>query len=201
MAPPQDETPRNNVERFEFFYGIKEIHKNWGWFLAIGIALILLGTLAIGAAGSVTLASMVLFGILLGIGGIVQIVNAFKMLKGNGFFVNFFSGCIYLIVGALLALNPALGAITLTLLLAIFYTATGLFKIGTALYNRFANWGWLLVSGIVSFILGILIWSEWPFSGLWIIGLFVGIDLILVGWIWVALSLSAKNLPEDRNHP
>ncbi len=179
--------------RYQSYCGLKEVQKQWGWFLGVGILLILLGTIAIAASPVVTLATMWILGTLLFIGGMVQGVNAIRTYRGGGFLVNLLTSLLYIVVGIMLLLNPAIGAITLTLLLAVFYTVSGLFKIVAAIAHRYAQWGWLLFSGIVSLILGLMIWSEWPVSGLWVIGLFVGIDMIILGWIWVTLAISAKS--------
>jgi len=149
--------------------------------------------LAIGSTVSVTLFSMIFLGSLLVLGGIVYIANAFKTRHGASFFLSLLAGIFYAVVGVMLIIHPAIGAITVTLLMAAFYTVTGLFKIFVSVFQRFAHWGWVFFSGIVSLLLGLLIWSEWPISGLWIIGLFIGIDLIIAGWIWIALSLNLKN--------
>lgn len=184
----------DKILRFENYCGLEEIHRHWGWFLAIGCLLILLGIIAIGAAGFTTLFSMIFLGTILLVGGFVQGVNAIRTRKGGGFLVNVLTAILYLVMGVLLIMNPAIAAISLTLLLAAFYTVSGLFKIVASISNRFVHWGWMLFSGIVSLILGLLIWSQWPISGLWVIGLFVGIDLIIAGWIWVTLALSTKTL-------
>lgn len=176
------------------FYGLHDIHNHSGWFLGVGIALIVLGFIALVATPFVTLATMVFFGALLVAAGVIQAVNAFKTRHGNSFFINLLAGIFYSVVGLLLILHPAIGAITLTLLLAVLYSVGGLFKIGTALTHRFANWGWVLFNGVISLILGIMIWAQWPASGLFIIGLFIGIDLIMTGWVWIALALSAKKV-------
>ncbi|MBA3603039.1 MAG: HdeD family acid-resistance protein [Parachlamydiaceae bacterium] len=189
LIPGQD-----RIFRYENYVGLKEVQKHWGWFLGVGILLIFLGTLAIGGAGFVTMVSMVFFGTLMLIGGVVQGINAIKTRNGDGFLVNLLTALLYIVVGLMLLLNPAIGAITLTLLLAVFYTVSGLFKIVAAVFNRYAQWGWMLFSGIVSLVLGLMIWAEWPISGLWVIGLFIGIDMIIVGWIWVTLALTAKSL-------
>ncbi|MGZ6298208.1 MAG: HdeD family acid-resistance protein, partial [Parachlamydiaceae bacterium] len=181
----------------ECFCGLKNLQQHWGWFLAVGVLLVILGILAIGGATFVTLASMVFFGIVLLIGGIVQGVNAVRTLHGEGFLVNALSAILYVVVGVMLMRHPAEGAITLTLILAAFYTVSGLFKMIAAVAHRYSHWGWLLFSGIISLLLGLLIWAQWPVSGLWIIGLFIGIDLIVLGWMWITLALAAKdtNLP------
>lgn len=183
------QTPGKNLEAF---YGLKDIQNHSSWFLGVGIVLIILGMIAIAASPFVTLASMIFFGSILLAGGVVQAVNAFITRHGEGFFLNLLGGVFYSIVGILLIIHPAIGALTVTLLLALFYTVNGLFKMIAAMSNRFEHWGWVLFNGFVSFILGLMIWMEWPQSGLFIIGLFIGIDLLMLGWVWVALSLSAK---------
>ena len=93
--------------------------------------------------------------------------------------------------------NPAATVLTLTLLIAMFLITEGIFRIVTALSVRYPNWGWMLLQGVVSLILGIMIWRQWPVSGLWVIGLFVGIQMLFTGWSMVMLGLSAKNLPSE----
>jgi uncharacterized membrane protein HdeD (DUF308 family) len=100
---------------------------------------------------------------------------------------------LYLAVGILLLVNPLEGALALTIVLAVFLIVEGIFKIITALRVRdHDGWGWLLASGIMSVILGLLIWAEWPASGLWVIGLLVGIQLRFTGWALVMLALAAR---------
>ena len=71
----------------------------------------------------------------------------------------------------------------------------GIFKIVAALSYRFAAWGWPLVSGIIDVVLGVMIWKEWPASALWVIGLFVGINLIFRGFNWIGLGMALRGLP------
>ena len=78
----------------------------------------------------------------------------------------------------------------------MFLTFGGIFRILVAVTIRFQNWVWLLLHGVVNVLLGIAIWRQWPLSGLWVIGLFVGIDMLLNGWSLVMLGLAAKKLPE-----
>jgi uncharacterized membrane protein HdeD (DUF308 family) len=79
-------------------------------------------------------------------------------------------------------------------LMAIFFILTGIFRFILALWMRLPNWGWECINGIVTMILGIIIWEQWPISGMWVIGLFIGIDLIISGWAWIMLSLAARQL-------
>lgn len=187
--------------RLELFVGLAEIHKHWGWFLAIGLALVLLGMVAVALSGLTTVVSMIVLASILIAGGVIQSINTFKTYRGEGFYLSLLTSVFYIVVGVLLLLNPTVGGITLTLLLAAFYLVSGISKMLISVVNRFANWGWMFFSGFISFILGLLIWMEWPQSGLWVIGLFVGIDLIVVGWLWVALSLAAKDAPPTNAPP
>lgn len=100
-----------------------------------------------------------------------------------------------IVIGALFLRAPVQALLTLTLLVACFLMVGGIFKIVAALSHRFAAWGWPLLSGAVDLILGVLIWQEWPASAFWVIGLFVGINLIFRGINWIALGLSLRSLP------
>lgn len=176
----------------EFRY-IDDVRKNWCWFLALGILLVLLGAGVIGSSFYATIFSVFLFGIFLMGAGIVQIIQGFLARKWSGLFLALLIGALYLFTGFICVTKPAIAAISLTLWIAIFCFIAGLFRMITALVLRFDQWGWVFFNGLVTFILGAMIYSDWPLSGLWVIGLFIGIDLILAGWSWVLLSLTAKS--------
>jgi uncharacterized membrane protein HdeD (DUF308 family) len=175
--------------------GADELRKKWGWFFALGIVLIICGTAALGAAFLMTVFSMFFLGWLMIAGGILEAVHAFGCKKWSGFFIDLLTGLLYVVVGFMCIANPGATAVALTLLIAMFLIFGGLFRVVVALIMRHHNWGWLLIHGAVSLLLGILIWQQWPISGLWVIGLFVGIDMIFNGWSLVMFGLTAKNLP------
>jgi uncharacterized membrane protein HdeD (DUF308 family) len=100
-----------------------------------------------------------------------------------------------IVVGLLFLRAPLDALAALTLLIASFLMVGGIFKIVAALSYRFAAWGWSLAGGIIDVILGVLIRQEWPASALWVIGLFVGINLIFRGFNWIALGLALRSLP------
>lgn len=174
------------------FSGIEQIRTNWGWFLGLGILLIILGIAAISSAFYVTLFSVFLLGILLIAGGAVHIVHAFMAKEWSGLFLTLLLGILYVATGVICVAKPAIAAISLTLWIAAFFFIAGLFRMITSAMARFEHWGWVFFNGLVTFILGILIFSDWPVSGLWVIGLFIGIDLILSGWSCVLLSIAAR---------
>lgn len=176
------------------FTSLETLRQQWNWFLLLGIAMIILGILAIGASTVVTQASMVFLGVLLLIGGVIQLGYSFSVIKWSGFFLSLLAGILYTVVGFFLIRNPTAGALSLTLLLSAFYIVGGAFRIIGSIATRFEHWGWALFSGIISLILGVLIWMGWPETGLWVFGLFIGIDLIVYGWFWVMLALTARNM-------
>ncbi len=172
--------------------GLEELRKRWGWFLALGILLIVLGTIAIGSTFLMTLVTMVFLGWLMIVGGVLQALHAFSCKSWSGFFIDLLMGILYAVVGFMLVANPGSSAVALTLLIAMFLIFGGIFRIVASLAVRYANWGWLLLNGVIALILGILIWRQWPVSGLWVIGLFVGIDMLFNGWSLVMLALAAR---------
>ena len=164
------------------------MYKHWGYFLASGIAFLALGTIALAYTVLTTLASVFVFGVVLLIGGIFQTGHAFKMStsKWSGFLLDLLIGVLYVITGLLMAVHPLAGAQSLTLLLASFFLVVGVFRTMGAVILRPPSWGWLLVSGIITFLLGILVWIQWPESALWLIGTLVAIDMIFNG-AWLAM--------------
>jgi len=178
--------------------GLDEVKRNRVWFLGLGVILVLFGTIALGCTFTMTKLSVTFLGWLMILAGATQALHAFWKERGwGGFFIDALMGVLYLVVGFMVVGNPAATAITLTLLISMFLILEGLFRIFTAISVRYPNRGWLLLNGVVSLLLGLMIWRQWPLSGLWAIGLFVGIQMILNGWSLVMLSLIAKNLPDE----
>lgn len=178
--------------------GASELRRNWGWFLVLGIVLIVLGTIALGSALVMTITSVFFFGWILIVGGVLEAVHAFWREKGwGGFFLDLLTGILYVVAGWMMVTNPQESAVLLTLVIAMFLVFEGVFRIVASLAARYPHRGWVLFNGVISLILGISIWQRWPYSGLWVIGLFVGIEMLLNGWSLVMLSLSARNLPDE----
>ena len=135
---------------------------------------------------------MFFFGWLLVFAGAFEALQYFWKPKWSGFFLQLTVGILAVVVGFHFLASPATGALVLTLLMAVYFMVVGILRAVTALTMRFPNWGWVLFSGIVTFMLGVLIKWNWAVSGLWIIGLFIGIDLIFRGWSYVMLFLAAR---------
>jgi uncharacterized membrane protein HdeD (DUF308 family) len=184
-----------NIGQISPSFDVAALKGKWGWILALGIVEIILGTIAIGAPVVMTLVSAVFFGWLLLFGGILSGVHAFWRKQWKGFFLDLVIGVLYAVAGFMVIANPAEAAVTLTLLIAMFLLMSGIFRIIVALTGHLQHWGWVLLNGVITAGLGVLIWRQWPLSGLWVIGLFIGIDMIFYGWSLVMLSMMVKSPP------
>lgn len=167
---------------------IAELQRNRGWILALGIGLIIVGTVALAYSFSATLATMFYLGYFLIIGGVIEVVGSFWARHWGGFFLGLLMGVLLFIAGIITVNHPGDVSILLTLILSLLFMTGGLIRIITAFMVRFSNWGWVVLSGLVTFALGFMIWRQWPISGLWVPGTLIGIDLIFSGWNYVALA-------------
>ena len=170
--------------------GIEEVRAHRGWFLFMGVALIIFGTIAIGSAEIMTMVSVMLLGWILIFAGIFEVVHGFARRAWGGFFFNLAGGLLYAVTGLLMVSHPGLAAVTLTFMIAMLLIVAGTFRIIVAFSTPIHHRGWLILNGVISLILGFCIMDSWPVSGLWVIGLFIGIDMIFDGWTEVMLALS-----------
>lgn len=171
----------------------EEVRSKWGWFLALGIAFVIMGVIALANLVIATVASIYMVGILMLIGGAAQIVHAFGVKGWGSFFWWLLAGVVYAIAGILAFLNPLLASFAFTLVLAAALVANGILRIIVAMRARpHAGWGWVLFAGIVTALAGLVIAFGWPVNSLWILGLFLAIDLVFQGWSFVALALALR---------
>jgi uncharacterized membrane protein HdeD (DUF308 family) len=161
-------------------------------FLVLGLVSILIGFLAIGAPHLATTKTVLVIGVLLVIAGVTEVIHAVMVRNLGGFAVHLLAAVLYLIVGIFVLEDPDRAADVLTLLLAASFFVGGLLRIIFSLVEHFPAWPWVLLNGLVDLLLGILIWRGWPESSLWVIGLFVGIELLFHGWSWVILGLMVR---------
>ena len=171
------------------------LKKNWGWILALGILLIILGTIGLYMTLFLTLASVFSFGILLLIGGVAQFVHAFKARGWKSIALSLFIAVLYILSGVMVIANPVAASGVLTLMLAGAIIGIGIFRIAMGLQLRgFKNWIWPLLSGIIAILMGAVITLQWPISGFWVLGLFVAIEMIMNGWATIAIAATVKNV-------
>jgi len=171
-----------------------EMIHNWGWFLAFGILLVLLGVTAIVRSVASTAVSMMFFGWLLLFASAIQFVEAFMVGKWAGFFLHLLVAILFAVAGVLMLIRPLITAEAATFLMSMFFLIGGLYQLIYALWVHFPGWGWQALNGVVASILGFLLLAQWPVSGFYAIGLFVGIDLIFYGCAWTALALDLRKM-------
>ncbi len=171
---------------------VRAVQNQWGWYLFLGIVLIAAGVLAIIYQGAATAASVVVFGALLLVAGVTQLIAAFQSRGAGHVILLLLVGILDIIVGWMLMQHPEAGALTLTLLLAALFVFTGLYQFVAALWLQLPNYGWYAFSGIITFVLGVLLWAQWPISATWFIGFAVGINFIFAGIAWAAFALKIK---------
>lgn len=158
------------------------------------VLFILLGLAAIAVPQFFTLGIELLIGALFLAAGIVQFIRLFQSSDAPGFWASFFSAALNLILGGLLLFYPVTGIISLTYLLILYFLIDGV----TKLYYSFEvkpreNWGWILVSGLLSLILAGIIFSGLPGTAVWVLGLLVGINMLFFG---IAIASLASSLPK-----
>ncbi|MBS0578760.1 MAG: HdeD family acid-resistance protein [Proteobacteria bacterium] len=179
--------------------GFEQLHAAWGWFVALGIALIVLGAACILGEMTATLISVVLLGWLLLISGVLALVHAFQTRTWSGFLIYLLSALLRLFTGFMLVRFPVAGAAGITFLLALLFIGGGTFRAIGAGKLRFPRWGWAVASGLISVALGVTLLVQFPLSSLWFIGLAIGVDLIFEGTSLVALGSAlhgiARRLP------
>jgi uncharacterized membrane protein HdeD (DUF308 family) len=175
--------------------GIDEIRSSWGWFLSLGILFIILGAVCVIGDVSATFATVLVFGWMLLLSGIFALVHAFRTHTWQGFLLSLLSALLRGFTGYLLIRYPLAGAASLTLILASFFIVGGLFRaIGSGML-KLPRWGWSVLSGIVSMVLGIMLLGQMPVSSVWFIGFAIGVDLIVDGASLIGFATALHSLP------
>lgn len=172
----------------------RDLGRNWGWFLALGLGLSVLGVLAIVYATKATVASMYFFGGVLLAAAAIECINAVMVGKWSGFFLHLLAVLLFAVTGFLLMRYPATSAEGITVLMAAFFFVGGIFEMIAPLFMGLPDAGWHVLNGAIAVLLGILLLVQWPFSGLWAIGMFVGIDLLFRGITWTVFAFGLRSI-------
>ncbi|MFL5332534.1 MAG: HdeD family acid-resistance protein [Geminicoccaceae bacterium] len=161
--------------------------------LIAGIALIVLGSIAIIAPEVATLFVATFIGWLFIVSAVAHFYLAFQVHGGWRIAGAMLAGAVSLFAGAWLLVNPEVGAAALTLLMAAYFVATGVVKaIASFQLRHVKGWGWTFVSALASILLGCIVFSGWPGTATWAVGLLVGIDLLFYGWALIALRTAVN---------
>jgi uncharacterized membrane protein HdeD (DUF308 family) len=171
------------------------VRRHWGLFLFEGIMLVILGLLAVLAPVIAGVAATIFFGWILLISGVVGLVTTFRARQAPGFWWSLVSDLVALVAGVVLLVWPLQGTLSLSAVLIAFLFVEGVVTIMYALEHRSAlsgRWGWLLASGIVDVLLGVLLFAGLPGTALWLLGIVVGVNLLFGGWALIMMALHAR---------
>ncbi|HSY45592.1 MAG TPA: DUF308 domain-containing protein [Steroidobacteraceae bacterium] len=171
------------------------VRRHWVLFLCEGIALVILGLLAVLAPMIASVAATVFFGWILLLTGVVGLISTLRARQAPGFAWSLLSALVGIVAGVLLLAWPLLGTVSLTAVLIAFLLLEGGVSIMYALEHKSAlsgRWGWMLASGIVDVFLGLLLFIGLPGTALWALGLLVGINLLFGGWALILMALHAR---------
>ena len=172
---------------------LADAHARWGWFVLLGIGLVILGLVALSNILLATAASVLVVGAVMAVGGMAEIVHAFTVTSWSGFFFWLLSGLLYAIAGVIAFTNPFLAAMALTLIFAVSLLVSGVSRIvGGFRIRPESGWAWIVASGVLTALVGLLLTIGWPLNTLWLLGLVLGIDLIFQGVSSIAFGFSAK---------
>ena len=186
----------NQITWNPFFAGLDELRSSWGWILALGIVLMVSGGICIWGSVAATFATVLVLGWMLLFAGGVSLVQAFRVRTWSGFFLYFFTALLRGVTGYLLIRYPGSGAVAITLLLASLFIVGGGFRAVASAMLQFPRWGWSLVSGLASIVLGCMLLAQMPVSSLWFVGFAVGVDMFLDGSSLIAFSTAIHSLPK-----
>ncbi|MER9442794.1 HdeD family acid-resistance protein [Mesorhizobium sp. M0340] len=172
---------------------IGQTRAKWGWFVALGVLLLIVGGIAFGNLFIATVASVYVVGWLMLMAGIVEIIHAFGVKTWGRFFYWLLSGLLYAVAGFFAFYNPLLASAVLTFLLAVALLASGVLRAWVGYSHRpQPGWGWVVTAGVISALAGLVIAMGWPFNSVWVLGLFLAVDLIFQGWTFIAVGLALK---------
>ncbi|KRQ96531.1 hypothetical protein CQ12_08680 [Bradyrhizobium jicamae] len=165
------------------------LRAKWGWIVALGVVYLIAGFIALGSVAMATVVSVFVVGIMMIVAGVAEVISAFQIKSWGKFLLWVLLGVLYIIGGFVTFQNPLLAAVLLTLILGASLVVSGIMRIVLAFsMKRETPWIWVVLSGVITLLLGLLILARWPVSSLYILGLFLGIDLIMAGASYIGLG-------------
>ena len=180
---------------------LDELPKKWGWLLALGILMIVGGTFGLAMVVVVTLATVLLYGALLLAGGILSLIHAVRAKEDlwHGKVPQILIALLYILAGILVFIYPVAASAVFTLVLGGFMLFIGALRIAYGIRCRKNGWKWLLptLMGVINIIFAVIIALSWPISGLWVIGLFVSVEILMNGWFMVMIALAVRKLGKE----
>ncbi len=175
------------------------LRAKWGWIVALGVVYLVAGFIALGSVVMATFASVLIVGVMMIVAGIAEIINAFQIKTWGKFLVWALLGVLYIVAGFLVFENPLFAAALLTLLVGVALVASGIVRIFLAFnMKREMPWIWVALSGVITLLVGLVILAHWPVNSVYILGIFLGIDLIIAGAGWIGLGFGLHRAPASQ---
>ena len=166
------------------------------WFVVLGLIVFGAGIFALTNVLLATFVSVLMVGAMMIAGGLVEVVHSFGVKTWGGFFLWLLTGILYTVAGVLTFTNPLLASAVFTLLIAVSLIAAGLARIWAGfMQRRSSGWGWMVAAGVVTLIVGILLLLRWPINSLWVLGIFLAIDLMFQGISYIGYGFGLRNRP------
>lgn len=176
--------------------------ESWRVLTIVGALISVFGLIAIFSPFVTGVTLSAILGVLLVAGGIGHGIHVFSARGWKGFIWQALLATTYVIGGVTLIVNPVVGILTLTLLLAVFFFVEGIIGVVMGLRLRPASgWGWMLASGVIGIIAGALVWTGWPITALWVVGLIFGIKLLSTGVALVMVAMGSRKAARDATSP
>lgn len=173
--------------------GMKALRKNSGWVIAFAIVALIAGIVALGSVVLATASAVFIVGFMMFLAGFAELIAAFNAKDWGHRLLWLLLGLLYIFAGVVCVQNPFEAATLLTLMLGFALIFSGLLRIFLATRMKAGTpWGWVVFSGIVTFLLGLMIVAKWPASSFYVLGIFLGIDLIFIGSTWLAVGLALR---------
>ena len=175
---------------------LQHVRSQWCWFLFLGILLLVCGVMALTFPFVAATAAISVLSIVLLVAGVATIIGSFWTGKWSGFLVQLLIGMLYLAAGFVVSDRPLVSLLLVTIYVAVSFMVMGVFRILAALTIRFPQWGWTLLNGAVTFLVGLSIYRHLPLSAVWVVGLLVGVELLFSGLNWIMLSMEIRKIPK-----
>lgn len=169
------------------------LQAKWGWIVALGVVSVIAGMVALGNVVTATAVTVLLVGVMLAIAGVAQVITAFQIATWGRVLFWLALGVLYVIAGIVAVLNPLLTAIPLTLILGAALAAAGAVRIFLGFNMQHGSpWIGVVVSGLITLLLGAIILAQWPVSSLWALGTLLGVDLVIAGASWIGVGMGLR---------
>lgn len=182
---------------------LEELPRKWGWLLALGILMLVTGSIGLLQSVTMTLVTVLFFGAIIMVNGTFALVQTImdREEKWRGKMVHVLLAVLYIAAGALILVNPVAASAALTLLLGGIFLGMGIIRIVYGFRLRKLGWKWIMpvVIGAVDILFAIILGISWPISGLWVIGIIVSIELLMYGWMLTFTALAVRKAAKRTN--